>query len=134
MAHAGVIDRKALREYKRLNRERLGLSKVYDLPTTIKAEYLRRLSEWLTQEQQRLEASHLSSNTSNAHIAPSLRFYGHELTTQIDNDAVMQAMQDFLVEHPRYMLLGNGVGYAINVLSPKRMTLHQFPSLYRFTD
>jgi len=108
MAHAGVIDRKALREYKRLNRESLGLSKAYDLPAIIKAKYLRRLSEWLTQEQQRLEASHLSSNTSNAHIAPSLRFYGHELATLIDNDAVMQAMQDFLVEHPRYMLLGNG--------------------------
>lgn len=108
MAHAGIIDRKALREYKRLNRERLGLSEAYDLPAAIKTEYLYRLAEWLNQERQRLETSPLLSTTAIVHIAPSIRFCGREITTQLTNGAVMQAMQEFLLKRPHCMLLGNG--------------------------
>ena len=104
MVHAGVIDRKALKEYKRLNREKLGLSETYDLPVDTKSDYLSSVNEWSNQEQNRLTAF-TSDTAANVYIPPLIQFQGNLL---IDENENFQSFQDFLNKHPHCMLLGNG--------------------------
>jgi hypothetical protein len=106
MAHAGVIDRKALQEYKRLNREKLGLSDQYNLPAIVQSEYLIHLDEWATQKQSQLTTLPLQESTSaNVFLPTVLQFGGKTFT---DEANVFDQFQNFLNEHRLCMLLGNG--------------------------
>lgn len=118
MAEYGEIDRLALKEYKRLNRERLGLSQTYNLPQPSRIEYLQRFADWLNEELMRMETSPILESTRDSHIPPSLRFHGDKPSDQLTDDAVFLAIDEFLKQHSKALLLGNGgSGKTVTILS-----------------
>jgi hypothetical protein len=108
MAHAGVIDREALREYKRLNREHLGLNQTYTLSDKLRSDYLQRLASWLAQEQERLETSILANSAKSVHIPPLIRHNGKDLCSKLDDATINVCLKGFIFKHRSCMLLGNG--------------------------
>ncbi len=118
MAEYGEIDRLALKEYKRLNRERLGLSQTYHLPQPSTIEYLQRFADWLNEELMRMETSPILPSTSDSHIPPSLRFHCGKPSSQRTDDAVFSAIDESLKQHSKILLLGNGgSGKTVTLLS-----------------
>lgn len=98
MAESGKIDRKSLREYKRLNRLKLGLDEAYILSEDITVPYLNSLHNWIISELERMESSPISSNSIRSHIQPRIKSNG---TTLYNFDK--------LVHDNRHLLfLGNG--------------------------
>jgi len=118
MADRGEIDRLALREYKRLNGERLGLSQTYDLSLPLKIEYLHRFADWLDRELLRMETSPVLPSERNSHIPPSVRFRSGEPSSRLTDEAVFSAIESLLTQHGRFLLLGNGgSGKTVTLLS-----------------
>ena len=108
MAHDGIIDREALREYKRLNCEHLGLDQTYTLSDKLRSDYLQCLASWLAQEQERLETSILSNSAKPVHIPPSIRHNGKDLCSKLDDATINACLKEFIFKHRSCMLLGNG--------------------------
>lgn len=100
MAERGEIDRKSLYEYKRLNRERAGLSPRGQLSDDVRAIYLKNLLNWLQQEIEVREHSPINVSAPTVHVVPRLVLRGILLD---------QAQFDLLiVNEKKVLLLGNG--------------------------
>lgn len=120
MAERAEIDRKALREYKRINRERAGLDPISKISENLIETYLNEFSNWLDAELMRMEKSPLASQGSPSHISPTLKIRG-QATPDV---MALEGIDNLLELNNRLLLLGNGgSGKTVTVLSWLRRSI-----------
>lgn len=103
MAEKGEIDRIALREYKRLNREIAGLSK-FTLSNDVRNTYLEALDTWVRLELYHIEGSPIIQNDQQNHIKSYIEYFDESANdTQYNTN-----LSEIIFKERKVLLLGNG--------------------------